>query len=472
MTLVHSDNSNTSLQQNQLGMICAWVLLAVLSFQAGQAFGVGLLMVPCSYALLQLSVSRSWRRVFYPLLLVGLLFYSPQLGFFWTIFGPGACILWLLLAVWIPVFGLLLHLSSRWFAHAWLLVLAPVLWTGLEYFRSEVYALRFTWLTLGSSFWATPGLARGIGVYGMGFGCMSVAALLVVGIKQRKFSPVALGTAVVVGLYLVYRAGHGGEQGESRLVTSLQVTGLQMEFPSESAVLSGLDRVIKVHPETQLVVLSEYSFSGSVPPAVRQWCRQHKRFLVAGGTKPTAGSKYYNMAYVIGPTGKVEFEQAKSRPIQFFKDGMPAEQRRVWHSPWGAIGILICFDLSYAQVTDDFVKENARLLLVPTMDVRGWGAQEHELNRRTAPLRAAEYGIPIFRLGSSGISQIVDRNGVVTASAPFPGQGKIIHGNILMSATPHLPLDRFLAPLCAGATLLFILWVMGDGVVRYRKRGR
>jgi apolipoprotein N-acyltransferase len=213
-------------------------------------------------------------------------------------------------------------------------------------------------------------------------------------------------------------------------------------------------------------MLSEYTFTGPVPASVRQWCRKNKRYLVAGGTKPIAGPKYYNMAYIIGPTGNVEFEQAKSRPIQFFKDGQPAQVRRVWHSPWGPIGILICFDLSYTQVTDDFVRQGARLLLAPTMDVRNWGVQEHNLNGRAAPLRAAEYGIPIFRLASSGISQIVDSRGAITASAPFPGQGEIIHGSIPMDAAPHLPFDRLLAPFFAVATLLFGIVAVGQGAFR------
>lgn len=58
------------------------MLLATLSFYMAQMWGLGFLMVHCSFAVLQLSLSASWRQVFYPLLLVGLLFYSPQLGFF------------------------------------------------------------------------------------------------------------------------------------------------------------------------------------------------------------------------------------------------------------------------------------------------------------------------------------------------------------------------------------------------------
>ncbi len=45
------------------------------------------------------------------------------------------------------------------------------------------------------------------------------------------------------------------------------------------------------------------------------------------------------------------FKQAKSVPIEFFQDGRPAAEQRLWHSPWGNLGICICYDLSYSRVT-------------------------------------------------------------------------------------------------------------------------
>ena len=96
-------------------------------------------------------------------------------------------------------------------------------------------------------------------------------------------------------------------------------------------------------------------------------------------------------------------------PIQFFKDGLPAREQRLWDSPWGKIGLCICYDLSYARVTDRLVRLGAQAMIVPTMDVVDWGQREHELHARVAPIRSAEYGIPIFRVASSGISQWTDR---------------------------------------------------------------
>ena len=83
---------------------------------------------------------------------------------------------------------------------------------------------------------------------------------------------------------------------------------------------------------------------------------------------------------MINPEGRVEFKQAKSVPVQFFVDGMPAKSQAVWESPWGKIGICICYDLSYSRVTDRLIRQGARALIVPTMDMIAWGGHEHELH--------------------------------------------------------------------------------------------
>ena len=83
-----------------------------------------------------------------------------------------------------------------------------------------------------------------------------------------------------------------------------------------------------------------------------------------------------------------------------------------------------------------------------------------ELHGRIAPTRAAEYGLPIFRLASSGISQVVDSAGHVTATAPFPGDGAPLAGTIELRGAGSRPLDRWLAPLAVGVTALLAIWFL------------
>jgi apolipoprotein N-acyltransferase len=163
----------------------------------------------------------------------------------------------------------------------------------------------------------------------------------------------------------------------------------------------------------------------------------------------------------VGPDGEIVFRQGKSVPIQFFKDGLPAPKQEVWNSPWGKIGFCVCYDLSYTRVIDPLVKQGAQLIIVPTMDVIDWGVRQHQLHALVAPVRASEYGVPIFRLASSGISQAVDSRGRELATAPFAGEGKSLYASFKLPDHGSLPLDRTLAPIAVAVSgaLVLVLWV-------------
>jgi apolipoprotein N-acyltransferase len=98
------------------------------------------------------------------------------------------------------------------------------------------------------------------------------------------------------------------------------------------------------------------------------------------------------------------------------------------------------------------------------MDVENWGRHQHELHSRVAPVRAAEYGVPIFRVASSGVSQAVGGGGNVIAQTSVGGYGEIFSAQLRLPMRGSLPLDRTLAPICTGITgivtavLLFLTW--------------
>jgi len=434
-----------------------WSLVALVSFHAAQIIGLGWLLIPCAYALIELSRASSRRKVFYPMLVLGFLFYAPQLAFFWNIFKAASIALWLVLAVWLALFGLILYFVRRRFGDDWMLVLAPFIWTGLEYFRCELYYLRFGWMTFGMAGNFALGLPFAqLGVFGCGFVFVTLAALAHHYGISKTAKPVFLFVAIVVLLQLTSGGGSKIRGGKR-----IPVAGVQLEFPNEQQIIPALNRAHTQFTNAQLFMLSEYTFQSPPPQSVRDWCATNRVYLVVGGTEPH-GETFYNTAYVIGTNGTIVHQQVKSVPIQFFKDGLPAPERKVWDSPWGKLGVLTCYDLSYTRVVDDFVRQGAVGLLNPTMDVAAWGAQQHNLHARVAPVRAAEYDIPIFRVASSGISQIVFRDGSVIASAPFQdrdysGEGEIIGGQFWLSRKTELPPDRWFAPLCVLITCFALL---------------
>jgi apolipoprotein N-acyltransferase len=412
-----------------------------------------------------LTALPTLRRATYVGLAMGLGIAVPQLAFFARIFGPGALLLWLICGAWIALFVALgWCCRRRW--PSWGLVWLPVLWTGCEYFRSELYYLRFAWLTPGFAYAAAPGAAHWLGVYGIGF-VLAVGAVGVLAVR-REFRPVAL--AGLVGLGLVLQVVPA-RQAEIRSGGGVRVAGVQMEFPAADEVIVQLDQLRRAHPDAQLFVLSEYTFDREVPDVVRKWCARNRIYLVVGAVDQQAEGGY-DTAFVIGPDGTTVFSQAKAVPIQFMKDGLPARQQRVWHSPWGAIGICICYDLSYSRVTDELVRQGAEALVVPTMDVADWGEAEHRLHGHVAPVRAAEYGVPIFRVASSGISQLEDAQGWEVASAPWPGADAQIAGRLQLGRAGRLPMDRWVGPGCVALVGLLIFGFMlrwwGRGMMRIK----
>jgi apolipoprotein N-acyltransferase len=241
--------------------------------------------------------------------------------------------------------------------------------------------------------------------------------------------------------------------------TTLRVAGMQLEFPVELEVPAKLDALKAKHPDADIYVLSEYTFDGPIPKGVRAWCKRNSKYLIAGGKDPAPNNNFYNTAFVIDPNGEIVFKQVKAVPIQFFKDGLPAPDQKLWNSPWGKIGLCVCYDLSYTRAIDNLVRQGAEIIVNPTMDVADWGVRQHELHSLIPPMRAAEYRIPIFRVASSGMSQAIDGRGRILASAGFPGEEAMIAAELKLNARPSLPVDRVLAPAATAFTVLFLAYL-------------
>jgi apolipoprotein N-acyltransferase len=253
---------------------------------------------------------------------------------------------------------------------------------------------------------------------------------------------------------------------------TLRVAGIQLEFPVELEVPAKLDLLKQKHPDADIYVLSEYTFDGPVANCVRAWCKRNSKHLIVGGKDPVPDNNFYNTAFVIDPNGEIIFKQVKAVPIQFFKDGLPAPEQKLWNSPWGRIGLCVCYDLSYTRVIDNLVRQGAQIIINPTMDVADWGAAQHALHSRVPSMRAAEYKIPIFRLASSGISQAVNDRGQILCAAPFPGSEATLSAELNLTSDAALPFDRHFAPVATSITALFVLFILSPRRLKSFVRGQ
>jgi len=424
------------------------------------------MMIVFFFCMIQASQHGCGRKNFYRGILMGVLIYGWQLRFFLNIFGGAAVVLWLVLAFWLGLFMALASHYQRRRSVPLQILLLVCSWMALEYARGELYYLRFTWATPGMAFSTSPVMSwiGCLGVYGLSAGCLLIASLSLL-FKPAKGVVWTMGTTLTAGVLVI--AASNQQTSPTDATDTVQIGGLHLEDPGSPASIEVLDAFMNLHPHTELIVLAEYSFLGEPPKPLRDWCHKHGVHLVAGGTQPLPGDTYCNTAFVISPDGDIIHKQVKSVPIQFFNDGLPAEEQDIWQSPWGPVGICICYDLSYTRVVDGLIRKGASMILVPTLDELHWGESQHQLHARIAPMRSTEYGVPIVRVGACGISQAVDSEGIIRASTEFPGKEGTIQASIAPSDHVSLPLDRYLVWI---AFLAVSLDLLAMGFARWNDR--
>jgi hypothetical protein len=181
--------------------------LALLSLSAAVSYwivfstthGAAMILValPCLFLLHRV---RTARQAFYLGLFTGIAMYAPPLAFFHKVFGPAALALYLIAGLPIGFFVMLTHLAHRRISPGWMILLTPILWTGIEYFRGELYWLRFAWLLPGQAVAFVAGVRMlRIGVYGVGFVLALVSALIV----SRRCLPRSAGTLAALSLAIL-----------------------------------------------------------------------------------------------------------------------------------------------------------------------------------------------------------------------------------------------------------------------------
>src|ERR1017187_7132485 len=262
-----------------------WLALAVMSFHLAYTSlkfpAAGLLIFGYAFGLVKLADQPNVRRAFYFGLATGFLCYASQAWFLWNFFKAAAIVLWLVLAFWIGLFAAVVCGSLRRWGKVKTAWLIPIVWTGIEYFRSELYFLKFSWLNVG---YTLPVQASGfgaihLGMFGAGLVIFLAAALFPYKFVLRmNFLEWFLVAAIVV-IILAVQFPAVMRAFRSRV----NIVGVQMEFPSENVIPKILNKALARNTNAQIFVLSEYTLDGPVPDNLKNWCREHSRVLVVGG---------------------------------------------------------------------------------------------------------------------------------------------------------------------------------------------
>jgi apolipoprotein N-acyltransferase len=101
---------------------------------------------------------------------------------------------------------------------------------------------------------------------------------------------------------------------------------------------------------------------------------------------------FRNTAYLLDPQGDLVGRHVKNHPVHFVRDGVAGTDANTFPTPFGRIGVAICFDLDYPEVARRLTDNGAEALLVPSDNPPEWGAVQHAQHRQMFQMRAVECG--------------------------------------------------------------------------------
>jgi apolipoprotein N-acyltransferase len=350
----------------------------------------------------------------------GLVFYSLSLSWFWNIFQSAAVALWLVLALFTGLaVGIAGWTSRRWPRAWWSPLFVSIVWSALEYHRSEWFVLRFPWMT--------PGLALGptwlspwIGVHGSSWLMIAAATHLV---SQSPGGRLAGGMlAAGLALLAALRPAPVKEPAGGIPVLMVQSENLDLTTYRERTRESSFRSGIALWPEY------------AAPFPIRQGpddlgklqllAREQDLAIVFGTRRDDGPDRHFNEALTLDASG-VLGSHDKNRPVPFMNDGQPGAGAAPVPTKFGRLATPICFDCDYTEVARRMTLAGAEAFTVPSLDAARWSARQHLQHAELFRHRALENGRWFAVCASSGMTQIIDPHGNRIAALPIMEDGML-----------------------------------------------
>lgn len=171
--------------------------------------------------------------------------------------------------------------------------------------------------------------------------------------------------------------------------TTLQAAMVQMAVtPGKPAV--NLEKAASLVTEaakngSELIVLPELWYGGyaldrlaedatslSAHPGVlqmQQLAKEYGVFLAAGSVATVKNGSYYNTAVFIDDTGKIigQYDKIHLFPLGLQEDRYftRGEDFCLVDTPWGRVGIVLCYDIRFPALCQNLVLQGAEMLIIP-----------------------------------------------------------------------------------------------------------
>lgn len=391
-------------------------------------------------------------------------------------------------------------------------MLAPALWTALEYLRTHLLT-GFPWALLGYSQYRQLHLIQisdMVGIYGVSFllGALNAAgALAAMAVAGRGWRgrPVSRKTAVVAAAATALLTAGVWGYGAWRLD---QVDRMAGAAPvTRAAVVQGnIEQAVKWDPAFQessvekyialsaramadrpeLVVWPEtaapfyFTRNRRLTERVKAGVRKAGAFFVVGS--PSAeragdGVELFNSAFLVRPDGQIAGRYDKFHLVPFgeyvpleeflpFVDKLVAQagdfgtgqKGEVLRSAGHRLGVLICYEAIFPSLARAAIRNRAGLLVNITNDAwYGRSSAPHQ-HFSMAVLRAVETRRGLVRAANTGISGFIHPSGRITgATGLFEDAVMTRPLPVLRTTTIYTRIGDLFAGLCLAGTLIFAI---------------
>jgi apolipoprotein N-acyltransferase len=376
----------------------------------------------------------------------------------------------------------------------------PVLWVGLEYLRS-FFLTGFPWASLGYSQYRLLSLiqiADITGVYGVSFLIAFANVVLYRAIKgivtgDRRVLPLKSGLLLLLLLLaatLVY--------GQSRLRHADEGPPLKVAL-----IQGNISQDIKWNPAFQEATVAIYErlsrraaaercdllvWPESAAPfffqndaryaaRIKGLARETMSYLVFGSPafeSEGERTRYLNSAFLLSPAGEVlgrsdkihlvpfgeyvplaRFLPFVSKLVEGIGDFSPGEKATPLNTGKGEIGVLVCFEGIFPELSRAYVRAGSRLLVNISNDA--W------YKRSSAPFqhlamtvfRAVENRVSLVRATNTGISAIIDSRGEMHDTTPL-FQEAVVTGTVRLGEgnTVYDRAGDLFAGICLAAAIV------------------
>ena len=357
------------------------------------------------------------------------------------------------------------------------LVVVPSYWLVIEWIRSW-QGFGGPWALLGASQWQHPavlGLAAVGGVWLVSFAIVAANTAIVILLTAGRTPVRALGAAAAA---IVIVAGPAAfalappPPHPARFVTlTLVQPGIQhnprIRVNASERLSAGLGRL---HPD--LVVWGESSIASDLRRDPRPLARL-EALSAADGAQILANQDSQTpmgktkVAVLVGPRGIVA-TYTKTRLVPF-GEYIPFRQQLGWLTkisraapanmipgsgakviPMTArsgqripIGVLICFESAFPDMSRADARRGAQLIVYQTSDSTFQGSWAPAQHASLGALRAAETGRPVVQAALTGVSAAYDAQGRLLASMSTAQRGQLTVRLGLEPGTALTPFDRY-----------------------------